>query len=311
MDEKSEVSDTSSEASEASETFEALCVSAGGIKGFCALGALQYMQDSHLIDVNTVKHFSGTSIGSCITLFLAIGYTPIELMVYFSTHNVFDQARVKKFEEIFSTESVFDYTPIHQEFEKMCIAKLQYVPTFQQLFENFGVKLVVATYNLSSMKPVYLSYCTHPNLSCVDAIRMSSTLPFLFSSCTVNEHEYIDGGFIDEFPIEQLPFIDHKTVGIYLNDVDVVDKPRGKLQNMTCKIIKIISIASRELHALKLERLKSKVDIISIDVEDVPVYRFDLSKGQRLDLFSLGYNTAKTYFEEFKNVASTSTNTTQ
>ena len=63
-----------------SDKFESLCISAGGVKGFCALGALQFLHDSKRLDVSTIKLMSGTSIGAVIAFFLAIGFTPIELV---------------------------------------------------------------------------------------------------------------------------------------------------------------------------------------------------------------------------------------
>jgi len=71
------------------DIYNAIVMAGGGMKGFGLLGAMQYMIDNKLIE--NVKYYSGTSIGAVICYFLAIGYTPIEMVVYIITNNVFDK----------------------------------------------------------------------------------------------------------------------------------------------------------------------------------------------------------------------------
>lgn len=285
-----------------STKYEALCISSGGIKGFCALGALQYMQDTHRLDVSSIKHFAGCSIGASIVFFLAIGFTPIELVVYMCTHKVFENLKLKRLDEMFTGDGIYDYSTVAKESEQMCISKFHYLPTLQQLFNTTGVELNIAAYNLSDMKMEYFSHRTHPDLMCLEAVRMSGNLPFLFSSFIYNEKEYIDGGMIDGFPVKQLPYKEKKTVGIYLDDMSAPSKPdasskNGKLFEISAKVLKILTIPSNELHKHLLAEVQQEVDVIRIEVADVPLYRFDMRKDERLELFSLGYTKAKEFFE--------------
>jgi hypothetical protein len=68
--------------------FNAIVLSGGGIKGFGTLGGIQYLLDNNLL--SDLKYYSGTSIGSIICYFLAIGYTPIEMIIYIISNKVFD-----------------------------------------------------------------------------------------------------------------------------------------------------------------------------------------------------------------------------
>ena len=63
--------------------YDKIVLSGGAIKGFSMLGSLQYLYEQQLI--NDVDKYVGTSVGSGILYLLAIGYTPIEIIVKIMT----------------------------------------------------------------------------------------------------------------------------------------------------------------------------------------------------------------------------------
>src|SRR3990170_8230654 len=63
--------------------YNTLVLSGGSIKGCCLLGALQYFYDKG--QLSNITKYVGTSIGAIICYLLAIGYTPLELIVYTCT----------------------------------------------------------------------------------------------------------------------------------------------------------------------------------------------------------------------------------
>lgn len=278
------------------QKYDAICISSGGVKGFAALGALQYLQDSQHLDFANIKFMSGTSVGAAICFFLAIGFTPIELMVYMCTHKLLEKLKLRRLDEIFTCDGLYDWTPIHKECETMCISKIHYIPTFKQLYELTGVELVFATYNMTKMQIEYLNYRTYPELSCLDGVRMSCNIPFVFSPFFINGCEYIDGACYDEFPASQIPLEEKRTVGIYLDvKKENSDENTNKLFEISGKIFKILTIPMQELRRHHLEKLDKKIDIITILVDHIPIYRFDLRSDQRLELFSTGYNSARQF----------------
>ena len=71
--------------------FNSLVLSGGGSKGFAMLGALQYLYDKGYME--NIKNFIGTSIGGIISYLLIIGMTPVEIIVYLSTHKITDRLK--------------------------------------------------------------------------------------------------------------------------------------------------------------------------------------------------------------------------
>lgn len=285
--------------------YELLCISSGGIKGFSALGALQYMQDSGRLDIKKIKTFAGTSIGSGICFLLSIGFTPIEIVVYICSNGVFEKFKLKRLPEIFTGDGVYDYESINEYWKKMTISKINFIPTLHQMKEMYGKTLIFCTYNLTKKKVEYLSSDTYPNLSCLDAIRMSSNLPFLFSSYKYEGNEYIDGAVCDSFPIRVLPYKELKTLGIIMDDEKEKDKEEkeNEMLKIIDKIYTILMIPLEENYKSLINSIKSEMngdylDLIEMKIKNMNIYRFNISNEEKLEMFSLGYNVAKKHFED-------------
>jgi len=286
-------------------SYNALVMSGGGTKGFCTLGALQYLYDNKIFDNSNIKYYIGTSVGSIISYFLSIGYTPIEIVVYLCSNNVFENF-LKNFSGL-GLNGIYKYSQITYHCEQMTLLKIGYIPTLKQLFDHFGKKLIVCSYNLTKHKREYISYINYPEMSCLDAIRMSSNIPFIFDDFIYNGDEYIDGGIIDHFPTHLLNNIDEddketnliKAIGIHLDDKEEKREIDSELLRLINKIYNIIMIPCKEKKNFYIndENHNDVIDIIDIKVEDLKIYNFSISHSKKLKLFSYGYNCAKYYFD--------------
>lgn len=289
--------------------YDTIILSGGGTKGLCSLGALQYLQDSKRIDCSTVSVMVGTSIGAIICYFLAIGYTPMELVVYLCSHSVLESLTINNFEQIVSGDGIYDYNILKGVYEKMTLEKMDTIPTLKDVYTQFGKELIICTYNFTDRNREYLSYRTHPDLSCIDALRMSSNLPFIFSSFWYNDKEYIDGGVIENFSFSMastLPKSDTEKniVGIYL-DNKIVDSPEkdsteyNRLTPILDKIYAMLMIPVCEHEKQMMETMTNQnIDFITVYVKHVKIYTFKLPHSDKLELFSLGYNRAKEYYKQ-------------
>ena len=73
--------------------------------------------------------------------------------------------------------------------------------TLLQLFEYSKIELHCFATDFNAFKLTDFSYKTHPELSFIEAISMSSALPILFKPIEYQGKMYIDGGLIGNFPI--------------------------------------------------------------------------------------------------------------
>ena len=174
---------------------------------------------------------------------------------------------------------------------------MDYIPTLKQLKDKFNKHLIICTYNLTKRKKEYIDYINYPDLSCLDATRMSSNLPFLFNDFIYNGDEYIDGGIIENFPLSlmETKLKNTKMISINLSDECTSNEEDDKILKTINKIFTIISIPIIGDTAIREKYDKS---IINIKVENLKIYTFKLSHARKLELFSQGYNAAKKFFQD-------------
>jgi len=270
--------------------FNAIVLSGGGIKGLGILGGLQYLMDNKYFD-KEIKYYSGTSIGSVICFFLAIGYTPIEMMVYCITHKVFEIKDINSVESIFKGEGLYDFSIFNSHFEKMTIDKIGYIPTLKDLHKKMKKTLYTCTYNITKKKKEYLSYHTYPDMLCIDAIRLSCSLPFIFNDSIYNDECFIDGGFVDNCPVYPIKDKNANIIIFQLDQKESIDYYKTVIE----KFYTIIMIPVNELQKLQLKKKKSKCKFISLLVEPTKIYEFNISHSNKLELFSIGYNSTKNF----------------
>uniref|UniRef100_A0A6C0KFB5 PNPLA domain-containing protein n=1 Tax=viral metagenome TaxID=1070528 RepID=A0A6C0KFB5_9ZZZZ len=286
--------------------YDTIILSGGGTKGLCSLGSLQYLQDTKRIDCSAVNVMVGTSIGAIICYFLAIGYSPIELVVYLCSHSVLESLVINNFEQIVSGEGIYDYQILRNVYEKMTLEKMDRIPTLQDVYTQFGKELVICTYNFTDRTPEHISYKSHPDLSCLDALRMSSNLPFIFSTFLYNGKEYIDGGVIENFSFSMAKSLlqaenPKKIVGIYLDNKIVESSDTTEYNRLTPILDKIyamlmIPVCEHEKQMVNAIANNPNIDFITVHVKHVKIYTFKLPHSDKLELFSLGYNRTKEFY---------------
>jgi predicted acylesterase/phospholipase RssA len=272
--------------------YDAIVMSGGGMKGFALLGAIQYMIDNKLI--GDIKYYSGTSIGAVICYFLAIGYTPIEMVVYIISNNVFDKKDYKGIDSILNGEGIYDFSIYSSHFKKMSIDKIGYIPTFKDLYEKMGVILFTCTYNITKKKKEYISFYTYPDMSCIDAITVSSSLPFIFNDCIYKNEYFIDGGFVDNCPFFPIVTSENgKSLRIVIFNTQT--NVSNEYEKLVDKIFMLLTIPIEELQTIQLKDMTENCTYIPIQIDSINFYDFHINHSKKLELFSVGYNSVKNF----------------
>ena len=274
--------------------YDTLVLAGGSSKGLMILGALQYGFDNYLLkNVNT---YIGCSAGAMIGYLLAIGYTPIEIVVYICCNQLMEKMVHFNIVAMINKQGASSYNTINETFEKMTINKIGFYPTLKDLKDKFGKTLICSTYNLTEQKVEYLSPETHPNLPCITAIRMSSNLPLIFENFKYGNSVYIDGGVCDNFPIDLGDSIGKKILGIVVNS-----EPKNATNINEMGILEFIYLLMfvpvSQIQEHKINNVSEKSKIIKLTNNKFKFFNFDLSSKDKLDLFSSGYEEMKNQIE--------------
>ena len=181
----------------------------GGMKGLLILGALILLQLKSLLD--EVHTFVCCSIGCPLGLYYLLGYQMNDpgIIEEAMATNLFKELNTIKLDDIKLNAGLINHNELRNQLSARCMEKLGSVPTLLEFYELTGKTFVCVTVNIDTDETIYLSWQTEPNLSVVDAILMSTNIPFLFRKIRYAGHVYIDGAFGNPYPIDL--FDDGKT----------------------------------------------------------------------------------------------------
>lgn len=275
--------------------YDTLVLAGGSTKGIIVIGALQYAHDNFLL--RNIKTYVGTSSGSMISFMLAIGYTPIEIMVYICTNQLLEKMQNLNIVAMIQGRGACSFNNIQEQLEKMAIAKLGYLPTLNDLKIRMGKTLVCVTHNFTENRTEYLSWETHPHLPCVTAVRMSSNLPLIFEKYQYGNCLYVDGGISDNFSIDTGEKLGEKVLGITLkpDNGDFSNEPDIGIMEF---IYKLIFIPIAQAVEYKISRVSDKVRVVRIEHNSkLKFFQFDIGSSTKLEMFSIGYEQMRQNFE--------------
>jgi len=182
-----------------------IIISGGGPSLFQYLSALQYMHENKKIDVDKIESIYGTSAGSIVGVLLSLKYdweTLNDYMILRPWHDLF-RIKVSNIFEAYKNRGIFDKTIIEKVFKPLLDAKdLSINITLKEFYEYSKIELHFFTFEINNFCIEDISYLTHPELSVIDAVIMSSTLPVLMCPKIIENKCYIDGGVMANYPLK-------------------------------------------------------------------------------------------------------------
>ena len=279
--------------------YDTLVLSGGITKGFGLVGSLQYLQDNRVLP--HIQKFVGTSIGAIIAYLVCIGYSPIEIMIISCQRKIFEKMANIDILNVMHGNGAVPFHVFQEILEKLTIEKIKKFITLSDLHTKYNKELVCCTYNLTLQKPEYISYKTHPDLNCLTALRMSANLPFFFETFEYDDYKYVDGGIADNFPISQVAESD-VALGICTKKILSTDNKKEE-DNLLSQFVAILTVPIGRIEDIQINAEKS-TDIVRIPIPSYISTSLHLSNTEKFDLFSIGYETIKKFFQSATNTSS-------
>jgi NTE family protein len=158
--------------------------------------------------------------------------------------------------------------------------------TFADVYKRTNIKLIIVTTNLNNSSLEYLSIDSTPNLKISTAVNMSSAIPILCSPVTYNNNLYIDGGCLNNYPIDIFKNNLDNVIGIHLYDTVTTCKITN-LENYLINTIRIMFNNFCKKNADGYENYTINIEAITDFID------YNISDNKRKkQLFDIGYNKA-------------------
>ena len=269
---------------------EHIVLSGGGIKGIALLGALNVLHEKQLL--NNVKTYVGSSIGALVAALMCVGYTPIELYNVMSTLNPYEFKSIEPMKIL--THFGFDSgCKIVQFLHTMiCIKTGNSNLSFKELHERYGKTLIVTGTCLNTGQTEYFNHETAPDIDICDAVRLSISIPYMFSAVRYRDKIYVDGGILNNFPIDIMNDKEN-VLGIRLKSCDAnTNNEIETLENFT---IALVSCVINEIQKLRLDNSVHQNNVVYIDLKDVSSVQFNLTPEKRQEIYDIGQATMQEY----------------
>jgi len=249
-----------------------ICLSGGAARGFAHIGVLRAFEEEGI----EIDCLSGSSIGALIALFYASGKTADEML---EMTKKIKGKKLRVIKPFYFGKAGLDYVEI--------LIK-EHIP--QKSIEELDKPIFICVTNFETGK-----YEIIESGDIIEALRATVAIPIKFGFQYIGGVPYLDGGMVNNLPVEPLIEKCEIVVGISINPI-VKKAEKMKLRH---KIMRITELIINENEARRI----SLCDY-HLEIEGLGEIQFeDYENAQKIH--DLGYKAAKEFIKnnaELKNI---------
>ena len=280
-----------------------LVLSGGGAKGLAHIGVLKKIEEAGI----RIDYIGGTSMGAIVGGLYASGYSAHQLDSIFRAVD-FDrliQDDIPRSAKTFYEKNETDKYAITLPFEGFQLRLPSGISKGQNVYNLFST-LTSHVSDISDFSKLPIPFfCVATNIETSEAVILengylpqaisaSGALPSLFSPVVINDTVLVDGGVVNNYPIDE---VRSKGMDIIIG-VDVQDSLRGR-KNLRSGLEVLVQINNfRTINDMKKKREKTDL-YIKPDIENFTVVAFD--EGEKI--IASGYDEAAKVKSELEAIA--------
>lgn len=233
-----------------------LVLSGGGARGIAHIGVLKALEEFNI----KIDMISAVSTGAIFGALYSSGVNVQEMLKISMEANLFDlmDFRIGK-------PGLFKSEAIRKTLEKYLKVKS---------FEKLSIPLTVAATDFINGKTDYFSA---GNL--VNILVASSSIPVIFQPVIIDNKMYVDGGLLNNLPVEPLVNNCKTIIGVHVNPL-----------NTSLNDFNLRSMIERSFHISIAHTIKEKVKQCSVFIEPAELHRFHVFDMKHAsEIASIGY----------------------
>ena len=237
-----------------------IALSGGGARGIAHLGVLKALEEKgirpHMI--------TGTSAGALAGAFYAAGLTPEQILDIITQTSFLRALR-----PAINLRGLLKIDLIQALFRR-------HMPV--ETFEGLDIKLIVATTDLTYGELVYFS-----SGDLIRPVAASTCIPGLFAPVELNGHCLIDGGVLNNMPVEPLVGHNDFIIGVHTNCYP----ERPEIRSLRSTIERSFQLAIND-------NVRERIPLCNLFIEPPELSRFTIFDLKRAhEIFTIGYEYAK------------------
>lgn len=266
-----------------------LVLSGGSLKGFAYIGVLKALKKLNLL--NDLNIFIGTSVGSIFSLLLSLNSCIEEIEEFINKIN-FNQLMNFNIKNLYCNYGLNDGSTIINLLISFLNKKnFNQNLTFKELYKKTNNILIINSSNITKKINEVFDYLLTPDMEILKAVRMSISVPFIFSPVKFNNCLYVDGGIINSFMYIwaiKNRYKKDNIIGVLLNDK--INKNQN--YNFYSYLMDIYySLYSNQTEELNLN------EIINIEIDNCSISKTNISDIEKNKMIELGFNKTLEYFK--------------
>jgi NTE family protein len=246
-----------------------LVLSGGGARGFAHLGVLQALDELQI----HIDEISGTSAGAVVGAFYFAGHKPDEILKIISSYSIYHWARPRW------------RKPGFLNMEKIGELFSNYLP---KTFEELDRPLTVAVTDILKGESMLLN-----SGPLVPAVCASACIPVLFEPVNFAGTQLVDGGILNNFPVEAFKGKSTKIIGVHVNPVNPVEHVHFK------------NMADRNVNLILRREVEDKKNVCTVFIEPKECGNYNMldlpSAGK---IMQIGYEATIAMKEQLVNLKS-------
>lgn len=278
-----------------------IALSGGGIRGIAHAGVLQALEE------NGIKPdvIGGTSCGSLIASMYAIGYSPYHIFILFKRYAK-AIAKTNAIPIISGINScIFKKTPVisglnnGEKIEDL----VNHMANQRKIYNvnEIEMPIVIPTVDMISGKEFIITNCNSKSqmkekeyindMSIGRAVRASSSFPAYFSPCMHKDYAFMDGGALNNVPVEDVRNLGADVVIAVKFHADSVDQN----SNIMDIVMKSVDIMGNKISENSLNTSDYILDVYTDKVGLLDIKKLD-------KCYEYGYQAVMENLENIKNI---------
>jgi NTE family protein len=277
------------------KTVKNLVFSGGSSKGFSYLGVIKAFYEFGILD--HLEEISGTSIGALFAVIVSLKMTPNDIISIFMEidlnwlHNLNSDSIL----HLINKYGLDNGNNLEKFLESVVSIRFPNLKpsevTFLDLWTYNPIKINITGSKVYQgiIEPQLYNHILTPKMSIVKALRISMSIPPLFSPINDDTGHLVDGGIINNYPIDFYKDKLDSTIGVLCSEKIINEKCKNVVD--IYKSIIVYMITKETL--MKKNKYLDNTIIIESSIQMFHI--FNLSQEEKSNIINLGYQLTKQY----------------